>query len=64
MPARRLVLQVWQRKCERLFVAWIEPTGPARSGTPDDKLREIQEEIPRIAHAQSGLRFQKYRSQP
>ena len=24
----------------RRFVGWAEPTGPARNGRPDDKLRE------------------------
>ena len=26
-------------------VTWIEPTGPARSGRPDDRLREIRERL-------------------
>ena len=46
----------------RRFVAWIEPTGPARSGRPDDRLREIRERsfgstaAPGFRSAQPGLR--------
>src|SRR5262249_40063823 len=42
------------------FVARIEPTGPARSGRPDDRLREIRERrgrAPDFAGAHPGYEF-------
>src|SRR6516225_4523167 len=43
-------------------VAWVEPTGPARSGRPDGKLREPGKQrssrvVPGIRSAQSGPRY-------
>jgi hypothetical protein len=43
MGLLRLEIRVCRRSASLSFVARMEPTGPARSGRPDDRLREIRE---------------------
>jgi hypothetical protein len=42
------------KSCHRQPVGWVEPTGPARSGRPDDRLRETH-------HLQLWSRGENYR---
>jgi hypothetical protein len=43
--ARRLEIRVCRRSASLSFCGLDEPTGPARSGRPDDRLREIRERV-------------------
>jgi hypothetical protein len=44
-----------------ITVAWIEPTGPSRSGRPDDRLHEIREKKSSTAELSRRLKPRQFR---
>src|SRR5690242_9928368 len=62
-PSRSGGVCVWHR--DSVSVARIEPTGPARSGRPDDRLREIRgspltSHIPAFAALKPGYEIREH----